>query len=103
MNSINTGFFSQIKKEIPPFSSFLDSLKNIIQNIFHNQETHDQLSLYREVPESTLRKVMSMNPLSVSIPLEYGGRGCVMKENLALLSMASYESLPLSLTLGINT
>src|SRR5690606_10880714 len=40
-------------------------------------------------------------PLSVAIPREYGGRGSIVKECLALLSAASYESLPLSLTFGI--
>src|SRR3546814_19001629 len=41
-------------------------------------------------------------PLSVAIPREYGGRGSVVKECLALLTAASYASLPLSLTFGIN-
>jgi alkylation response protein AidB-like acyl-CoA dehydrogenase len=46
---------------------------------------------------------MSVNPLSVGIPKEYGGRGGLMRENLALLATASYESLALSLTFGINS
>ncbi len=45
---------------------------------------------------------MDVVPLSVAIPREYGGRGCIVRECLALLSAASYESLPLSLTFGIN-
>jgi alkylation response protein AidB-like acyl-CoA dehydrogenase len=46
---------------------------------------------------------MSVNPLSVGIPKEYGGRGGLMYENIGLLAAASYESLALSLTFGINS
>ncbi len=94
---------SHTKTEVSPFSNFLETLKSKIHRIFNDKKTHDQLSLQREVPASTLREIMSGNPLSVGIPREYGGRGGLMHENIALLSMASYESLPLSLTLGINT
>jgi alkylation response protein AidB-like acyl-CoA dehydrogenase len=45
---------------------------------------------------------MAINPLSVGIPKEYGGRGTEVKECLGILEAASYESLPLSLTFGIN-
>jgi len=46
---------------------------------------------------------MSVNPLSVGIPEEFGGRGGKMNENIGLLAAASYESLALSLTFGINS
>jgi alkylation response protein AidB-like acyl-CoA dehydrogenase len=46
---------------------------------------------------------MLCNPLSLSIPKEYGGRGGTVAENMQLLSAASYESMALSLTLGINS
>ena len=45
---------------------------------------------------------MAKKPLAVAIPKEYGGRGVDVKECLGILDAASYESLPLSLTLGIN-
>ncbi len=38
----------------------------------------------------------------MGIPKEYGGRGAEVKECLAVMEAASYESLPLSLTMGIN-
>jgi alkylation response protein AidB-like acyl-CoA dehydrogenase len=41
--------------------------------------------------------------LSVGIPKQYGGRGGLMHENIGLLAAASYESLALSLTFGINS
>ena len=49
-----------------------------------------------------LQDIMATRPLSVGIPKEYGGRGADVKECLGILDAASYESLPLSLTLGIN-
>jgi alkylation response protein AidB-like acyl-CoA dehydrogenase len=45
---------------------------------------------------------MAKNPLAVAIPKEYGGRGVKVKECLGVLDAAAYESLPLSLTFGIN-
>ncbi len=94
---------NQVGEELMPFNSFLGNFKRKIQNVFHDTETCNQLSLQREIPASALREIMSANPLSVAIPSEYGGRGGGMYENIALLSAASYESLALSLTMGINT
>ena len=45
---------------------------------------------------------MSNSPLSVAIPEDHGGRGLKVSECLRMLSAASYESLSLSLTFGIN-
>jgi alkylation response protein AidB-like acyl-CoA dehydrogenase len=92
-----------IKRDILPFSDFLNDLKTKVRRIFNNRENNDQLSLNRGIPPFALHEIMSGNPLSVSIPEEYGGRGGLVHENIALLSMASYESLALSLTLGINS
>ncbi|WP_372950713.1 acyl-CoA dehydrogenase family protein [Mariniphaga sp.] len=92
-----------IKRDVLPFSDFLNELKIKVRRIFNNRENNDQLSLNRGIPPFALREIMSGNPLSVSIPKEYGGRGGLVHENIALLSMASYESLALSLTLGINS
>ncbi len=103
MSSFSKDLVAEVRKDAMPFSNFLENIKSKIQKIFNDQKTHDRLSLQRDIPASSLREIMSGNPLSVSIPREYGGRGGLMHENIALLSMASYESLPLSLTLGINT
>ncbi|WP_340111891.1 acyl-CoA dehydrogenase family protein [Maribellus mangrovi] len=86
-----------------PFSQFADNLKEKMKQVFHVRADIDQLSLKRGLPPFVLREIMSVNPLSVGIPKEYGGRGGVMKENIGLLATASYESLALSLTFGINS
>ncbi len=103
MNYFSTADIKHVREGLTPFVSFLDNLKTKVQRVFSDKNINDQLSLQRQIPASALREIMSGNPLSVSIPLEYGGRGVLMHENIALLSMASYESLALSLTLGINT
>ena len=103
MNYMNSDVITDAAKETATFSGFLETLQQKIRNVFSNQDTHNQLSLQRKVPASALREIMSGNPLSVGIPIEFGGRGGFMSENIALLSMASYESLALSLTFGINT
>ncbi|WP_319500358.1 acyl-CoA dehydrogenase family protein [uncultured Draconibacterium sp.] len=74
-----------------------------MKQVFHVRADIDQLSLKRGLPPFVMREIMSVNPLSVGIPTQYGGRGGVMKENIGLLATASYESLALSLTFGINS
>lgn len=86
-----------------PFSVFLNNLKEKMRHVFHVRADINQMALKRGMPPFVMREIMSMNPLSVGIPAEFGGRGCHMEENIALLEAASYESLALSLTFGINS
>lgn len=91
------------QNSIVPFSEFIDSLKNKMKLVFHTRADVNQLSLKRGLPPFAMREIMSVNPLSVGIPKEYGGRGGLIHENIAMLAAASYESLALSLTFGINS
>lgn len=106
MNYFETALTPEIATQqnaIPPFSEFIDNLKAKMKLVFHTRADVNQLSLKRGLPPFALREIMSVNPLSVGIPKEYGGRGGLMHENIALLAAASYESLALSLTFGINS
>ncbi len=94
---------SSSPSNIIPFSEFLGSLKNKMKLVFHTRADVNQLSLKRGLPPFAMREIMSVNPLSVGIPKEYGGRGGLIHENIAVLAAASYESLALSLTFGINS
>jgi alkylation response protein AidB-like acyl-CoA dehydrogenase len=85
------------------FESFLDNLKARMKNVFHVRADIDQMAVKRGMPPFVMREIMSLNPLAVGIPTQYGGRGAKMEECLALLAAASYESLALSLTFGINS
>nr|WP_321487590.1 acyl-CoA dehydrogenase family protein [uncultured Draconibacterium sp.] len=106
MQTVTTGA-AQVSKNNSstsiPFSEFLENLKEKMKQVFHVRADIDQLSLKRGLPPFVMREIMSANPLSVGIPTQYGGRGGVMKENIGLLAAASYESLALSLTFGINS
>ncbi|MDH6251566.1 alkylation response protein AidB-like acyl-CoA dehydrogenase [Chryseobacterium sp. H1D6B] len=84
-----------------PYSEFLNHFTTSIASLFE-KENIDNLSLSRGLPPSVWKEVMNLKPLSVAVPKEFGGRGMIVKECLGILSAASYESLPLSLTFGIN-
>lgn len=91
------------KNTAVPNSIFLEELKNQMRLVFRNLAVTDPMGIQRGIPPAVLSEILSLNPLSVCIPEEYGGRGGHVDEILALLSAASYESLAFSLTLGINS
>jgi alkylation response protein AidB-like acyl-CoA dehydrogenase len=84
------------------FSEFLSDFEETLKHLFHEKEDINQLSLERGLPSAVMGEIMSKVPLSVAIPSQYGGRGSIVKECLGILAAASYESLSLSLTFGIN-
>lgn len=90
-------------EQVQSFESFIQQFKTTLKKVFHDENDIEQMSITRGIPTEVLGQIMSCNPLSVSIPSEYGGRGGKVQESLELFSAASYESLALSLTLGINS
>ncbi len=86
-----------------PFGEFLNNLKARMKLVFHDRADIDQMAVKRGMPPFVMREIMDLNPLAIGIPSEYGGRGCKMEEAIALLATTSYESLALSLTMGINS
>jgi alkylation response protein AidB-like acyl-CoA dehydrogenase len=84
------------------FDTFLNSYKETLKKVFDKKETMDLLVHKRGFPPRVLSEIMAANPLSVVIPSEYGGRGGGTRECLGIMDASSYESLPLSLTMGIN-
>lgn len=84
------------------FTDFIKNFEDTLKTLFHEKNDINQLSLERGLPPEVWKGIMADAPLSVAIPEEYGGRGSIVKECLGLLAAASYESLPLSLTFGIN-
>jgi len=85
-----------------PFSEYLSAIKKTIHSAFYEKDNIEKFIQRRGFPALVLRDIMAKNPLSVAIPKEYGGRGAKVKECLGILDTASYESLPLALTFGIN-
>ncbi len=84
------------------FSDFISTFKKAVHSAFHERDKIDEFIQKRGFPALVLREIMATTPLAVAIPSEYGGRGCIVNECLGLLEAASYESLPLTLTFGIN-
>ena len=84
------------------FSTYISAFKDKLAHLFNAEFDYNSLSLKRDLPSDLWKEIMSMQPLSVAIPKIYGGRGVLVKECLGVLSAASYESLSLSLTFGIN-
>ena len=80
----------------------LDDFKASMKRAFHEDDKIDQFCSTRGLPPAVLKELMSENPLALCIPKEYGGFGGSVRDNIAFVSAASYESLALSLTLGIN-
>ncbi len=84
------------------FSQFIENYKQTLKNLFSERSNIEELNLTRGLPPFVLRDVMSCSPLSVFVPTEYDGRGGDVAECLSVLEATSYESLPLSLLVGIN-
>ncbi len=84
------------------FEDFIRSFKESLKSVFYDRDDIQKFSLQRSLPPLVMREIMANNPLSVAIPENFGGRGVKVKECLGILEAASYESLPLSLTFGIN-
>lgn len=84
------------------FPDKLKAFKQTLKEVFYEKDNIEKFILKRGFPALVLRDIMASNPLSVAIPTTYGGRGAITKECIGMMGAASYESLPLSLTFGIN-
>ncbi len=86
-----------------PIGELMNDLKAKMKLVFHDRANIDKMAVKRGLPPFVLREIMSVNPLSICIKKEYGGRGALPHEILELMATASYESLALCLTFGINS
>lgn len=85
-----------------PFETYRARLASTLRFLFGERIDHNQQNLQRGFPPFMLREILAAGPIDASIPYEHGGRGADAAEILAVLETASYESLPLSLILGIS-
>ncbi len=81
--------------------TFISELQTRLRSMFSSLYD-DKRATKRGMPPDFLDQALKSAPLSVFIPSRFGGRGQHVHECLALLEACSYESLPLSLTMGIN-
>lgn len=88
-----------VKKNI---SEFLSEYQNKLSELFTERNEENELVNQRGLPPYVMRQVLDCKPLSAFIPQNYGGRGAITSEALQMLQTTSYQSLPLSLMMGIN-
>ena len=88
-----------VKKNI---LEFLNDYQEKLSELFTERNEENELVNNRGIPPYVLRGVLDSKPLSTFIPSEHGGRGAITSEALAMLDTTSYQSLPLSLMMGIN-
>jgi len=93
---------TQHKSHMISYPDFLSRYKETLRTVFYERDDIEQFTQKRGFPALVFREIMADAPLSVAIKQEYGGRGAKVSECLGLLAASSYESLPLSLTFGIN-
>ncbi len=84
------------------FLEFLEEYKNKLSDIFKSDNEKHTDSLKRGIDADKLHEIKSFAPLRAFIPSKYGGFGGNTSEALAMLEASSYESLALSLMMGIN-
>ena len=84
------------------YPEYLKNYEKVLKEVFEKKFGGDEFAIERGLTAEELNKIMSVKPLAVAIPEEYGGRGVKVKECLGVLSAASYESIALSLMFGIN-
>lgn len=82
-------------------SGFILSLSERLRSLFQNREVSPHAAQHG-LDRAFTNQVLESQPLSVFIPERFGGRGQHVSECLSMLEACSYESLPLSLVMGIN-
>lgn len=82
--------------------SFIEEYRNKLNELFNERNDENELLTNRGLPPYVLREVLECNPLSTFIPKDHNGRGAITSEALSMLETTSYQSLPLSLMMGIN-
>ncbi|MEX2442680.1 MAG: acyl-CoA dehydrogenase family protein [Alkalispirochaeta sp.] len=85
-----------------PFTAYLQRFSETVRFLFRDRIDQNGQNLHRGIPPFILKEVLAQKPLDASIPKEHGGRGADAAEILAVLEAAAYESLPLSLMMGIS-
>lgn len=84
------------------FQDFLKQYRHKLSELFNDKHDAAEQTLSRGIEDESLNQILDLSPLSAFIPSTYGGHGGHTAEALAMLEASSYESLPLSLMMGIN-
>lgn len=83
------------------FKDFIKEYKTRLHGVFSANE-QESAQFKGSIPKHAFEEIMKVVPLRTFIPTAHGGRGALTHEALSVLEASSYESLPLSLMMGIN-
>lgn len=87
---------------VEKFNDYQKRYEKSLKLLFKEQSSQEDTNHRRGIPSTIMDQISDFSPSVVSIPESYGGRGSHPSEILSFLESTSYESLPLSLILGIN-
>ncbi len=80
---------------------FLKSFESDLDTLLKDRK-HEEIASDRAKAQNLLTEIAQLKPLKVLIPEDCNGLGGEIADCIRLLSVASYRSLALSLTFGIN-
>lgn len=84
------------------FCNYQEKYRDKLKSLFSDPSNQEYLKEKRGIPTEMLNSILQHKPLSVFIPSDYEGRGGKVGECLSVLETSGYESLALSLMVGIN-
>ena len=84
------------------FADFIAAYRDKLSHLFGTRHDLDDGGTRRGVAPYVIQRFRDVDPLSVYVPEQYGGRGGTIGHSLTVLEETSYHSLPLSLIVGIN-
>jgi len=82
--------------------TFIGEFQQKLNHLLSENPEIETVNHIEGLPSHYLDKILSPNPLSVFIPLKYGGRGDRPVHCLSLLEATAYESLAVGLMMGIS-
>jgi alkylation response protein AidB-like acyl-CoA dehydrogenase len=82
--------------------TFIREFQKELRNTLSENPEIETVNHLKGLPRHLLEKILAPAPLSVFISAEYGGRGDKPVDCLSLLEAAAYESIAVSLMLGIS-
>ena len=82
--------------------SFINECQVVLRNVLTTNPEIETTNYLQGLPKELIEKIFKLQPLSLFIPENYGGRGGAAYHRLALLEAISYESIAVGLMMGIN-
>ena len=82
--------------------TFIREFQQELRTILAENPEIETVNHLQGLPRHFLNKILAPEPLSIFIPLEYGGRGDQPVDCLSLLEATAYESIAVALMIGIT-